>query len=142
MDRLPKNIVVSLHVAEAAAFVTVIRSVLVGRWPAVLAALALAAGAKAARRERTWGVGVMLAAATAFSVAAALGFAPPAARTWFWLVGLAGAAPFVLTVKPMMRFDVAATALFAAIAGATGIAGAMAWREAASTTFRLFGCHG
>lgn len=127
MSRLPKNLVLSLLVVQAVATATLLRSVLLERWTTVLAATLLLVGARAALRERTWGIGVILATATAFPIAVTLGFAP----AWFWIVGIVGVAPFVLTLKPMLRFDVGATALFAAIAGGTAVASAFAWREAA-----------
>ena len=68
---------------------------------------------------------------TRTATALALGIAP----SWFWMVGLVGAVPFVLPLRPMVRFDVGATALFTAIAGSMGVAGAFAWREAAYAIF-------
>ena len=76
----------------------------------------------------------MLAIATAFPGAVLLGIAP----AWFCVVGIVGAVPFLLTVRPMMRFDRGATALFALLAGGTGIVGAYVWREAAYAIFYAF----
>jgi hypothetical protein len=130
-NRLPGNLVLSLTAVNAVAFATLMRSVLFERWTTVVACLALIVGANAALRERTWGVGVVLAVAAAFPVAVLLGFAPG----WFLGVGIIGAIPFLLTVRPMIRFDAGATALFAMLAGGTGIAAAYAWREAAYAIF-------
>jgi hypothetical protein len=53
-----------------------------------------------------------------------------------------GAVPFALTVRPMARFDVGATTLFAALATFTGIASAYVWRAAAIAQYYGFhGCH-
>lgn len=145
MSRLPRNLVLSLVAVEAASWATMARSVLLARWTTVVATIVLVWGVRAAMRERTWGIGVILATATAFPVAATMGFAPQ----WFWLVGILGAIPFLLTVKPMARFDRSATVLFTAIAGGTSIAAAFAWREAAyaifnavhTHAFRIHSCH-
>lgn len=131
MRRLPQPLVDFLSILRVVAVVTVARSVLFGRWTTVLFAVLLAVGARAALRERTWGVGLVLASGTAFFGAACLGFAPP----WFAWVGLLSAVPFVLTVKPMLRFDVGATGLFLASAIGSGIGAAYAWRELAYATF-------
>jgi hypothetical protein len=48
---------------------------------------------------------------------------------------LLAAVPFVLTAKPMLRFDVGATGLFLASAIGSGIGAAYAWRELAYATF-------
>jgi hypothetical protein len=130
-SRLPRNLSLALGTVEAIAAITLLRSVVLNRWTTVFAALALLVGARAALRERTWGIGVVLAVATAFPVAVLLGFAPP----WFWAVGAVGVVPFLLTVRPMARFDAAAATLFGVLATGTGIAGAFAWREVAYAMF-------
>ena len=132
--RLPENLVLSLGAVHAVAFATLARSVLFERWTTVVATIVLMIGANAALRSRTWGVGLVLAVATAFPGAVLLGIAP----AWFWVVGIVGAVPFLLTVRPMMRFDRGATALFALLAGGTGIATAYVWREAAYAIFYAF----
>jgi hypothetical protein len=130
-DRLPGNLVLSLVAVQAVAFATLMRSVLFERWTTVVASLVLLVGANAALRARTWGIGVVLAVAAAFAGAVLLGFAP----SWFYGVGILGAIPFVLTVRPMARFDAGATALFTMLAGGTAVAAAYAWREAAYAIF-------
>lgn len=132
MSTLRRNLRSSLHVAELVALATLLRSLVFEKWTTVVTALVLLVGARAALRGRTWGVGVLSAAATAFGGAVVLGFAPH----WFWAVGLIGVLPFVLALRPMVRFDAGATALFAIVAGASGVAGAFAWREAAYALFR------
>lgn len=136
MNRLPRHLNTSLLTVYGVGFATLMRSVLLERWTTVVVAAVLMLGASAALRARTWGVGLVLAAATAFPVAAMLGFAP----TWFWLVGLVGALPFALVLRAMLRFDAAATGLFAALAAGAGLVGAFAWREAAFALF--FALHG
>jgi hypothetical protein len=137
MRALPRNLTLSLEIVQAVAAATLLRSVLFERWTTVVTALVLMAGARAALSSRTWGVGLVLATATAFPGAVLLGIAP----SWFYLVGLAGLVPFLLTLRPMLRFDVGATALFGLLAGGTGIAGAYAWREAAYAIFHALHCH-
>jgi hypothetical protein len=110
---------VSLLAVLAVSSATAARSLALEKWVTVLAAFVMIAGALAALRAKTWGVGVVLAAATAFSAAAALGIAP----MWFWLVGAVGALPFLFAWRPMVRFDRGAAVLFAAIAVTLGIAG-------------------
>ena len=129
--RLPGHLVLSLGAVHAVAFATLFRSVLFERWTTVVASIALIIGASAALRARTWGIGVVLAVAAAFPGAVLLGFAP----SWFWGVGIVGAIPFLLTLRPMARFDAGATALFAMLAGGTGVVAAYAWREAAYAIF-------
>lgn len=131
MAGLPRNLTLSLLTVQAVGTATLLRSVLLERWTTVLVAALLVAGAGAARNARTWGIGLVLATATAFPGAVLLGIAP----AWFWLVGLAGLVPFVLTLRHMLRFDRGATALFTAIAGAAGVGGAFVWREAAYAIF-------
>jgi len=115
----------SLYVAQLVALATIVRSVVFERWVTVLASVLLIAGAQAAARHRTWGVGLALAMAVAFPAAHLLGMAP----SWFWLVGVAGALPFALSSRWMASFDKGATLLFAAVAAAAGVACAMAWHE-------------
>ena len=83
------------------------------------------AGAVAALKKRTWGVGIVFAAATAFATAAYMKMGPPQ----FWAFALAGALPMVLGAKPFARFDKAAAALFIGIALALGIGAALAWSQ-------------
>jgi hypothetical protein len=113
---------------------TLLRSVAYDRWITVLAAVLLMVGATAARRGRSWGVGLALAAAAAFPVAFAIGIAPP----WFVLVGLVGAMPFAIASRAFARFDKGATVLLAALAGSAGAIGAIAWKEYAWSIFQSF----
>jgi hypothetical protein len=124
----------SLVVAQAVAVMTLLRSIAYDRWITVVAALLLIAGAMAAQRGRTWGIGLAFAAAVAFPVAFAIGIAPP----WFCLVGLAGAWPFALTARPFARFDKGATIMLAAVAATVGTAAAVAWKEVAWSVFMTF----
>jgi hypothetical protein len=134
MRSLPRNLTLSLLTVQAVAAATLLRSVLLERWTTVVLAVVLILSARAALRGRTWGVGAILATATAFPGAALLGFAPQ----WFWVVGLIGVVPFALTLRPMARFDAGATAMFAFLAGGTAVACTYAWREAAYAIFYAF----
>jgi hypothetical protein len=113
---------------------TLLRSVAYDRWITVLAAALLIAGATAARRGRSWGVGLALGAAAAFPVAFMIGIAPP----WFVLVGLVGAMPFAIASRAFARFDKGATVLLAALAASAGAIGAIAWKEYAWSIFQSF----
>ncbi len=112
----------SLHAASMVALATMARSILFEKWITVLASLLLLIGVGAAWRARTWGVGLALAAASAFPVAQMLGMAPG----WFWLVGVAGALPFLVSWRPMVLFDRSAAVLYAALSVAAGTASAVA----------------
>ncbi len=136
MSRLPRNLVTSLVGVQSLALLLVLRSAFLERWPTVVMALLLWAGARAALRERTWGIGVVLATSLAFPGAVFLGFAP----TWFLLVGLVGIVPFALTTRPMLRFDVGATVLFSSGALGFSVAFAHVWRVAAYALF--YAMHG
>ena len=132
MRRLPRHVIVSFLAADVVAFDVIARCATsseadVGRIVTATAAAALAFGATAALCERTWGVGLMLAAATAFFVAGALGMGPAS----FYVVAAVGALPFVFTMKYMARFHLGATVLFAALAGALGTSASIAWSAAA-----------
>lgn len=124
----------SLYVAQIVALATLVRSIVCERWITVLASALLIAGAQAALRNRTWGLGLALVTAAAFPAAHLLGMAP----AWFWFVGAAGAAPFALTTRPMVRFDRGATILFAVLAVSAGFTCAMAWRETAPMVGAFF----
>jgi hypothetical protein len=137
MRSLPRNLKLSLLAVQAVAAATLFRSLLLERWTTVVFAIVLIASARAALRGRTWGVGGILTAATAFPGAALLGFAPQ----WFWVVGLIGVLPFALALRPMARFDAAATAMFAFLAGGTAVLCTFAWREAAYAIFYAFYAH-
>jgi hypothetical protein len=119
----------AVHVVSAA---TLLRSIAYDRWITVLASVLLILGAAAAQRGRTWGIGLAFATAVAFPVAFAIGIAP----AWFCLVGLVGALPFALTLRPFARFDKGATALLAVLAATGGAAVAIAWKEIAWSVFR------
>jgi hypothetical protein len=139
MSRLPLHVVVSFLGVDVVAFAVVVRCAMAGdghagRWAAALAATALALGSTAALCERTWGVGLMLAAASAFFVAAVLGMGPP----FFLAVAAIGAVPFLFTMKYMARFHLGATTLFAGLSGAVGLASALAWSELAPALLSLW----
>lgn len=121
----------SLYVAQLVALATLVRSVAFDRWITVLASLLLFAGATAATRGKTWGIGLSLAAATVFPAVWALGMAPG----WFLIVGLLGALPFVHTSRVLAKFDARATAVLATIAASLGVGVAFAWRAYAWDLF-------
>jgi glucan phosphoethanolaminetransferase (alkaline phosphatase superfamily) len=131
---LARRVQLSLVVLQLVGFATLLRSIAFDRWITVLASLFLLAGAAAAQRGKTWGVGIAFAAAAAFPVAFAIGIAP----AWFCLVGLAGALPLLLTYRSLARFDKGATMILTGIAGAAGAAMAMAWKETAWSVFEAF----
>jgi len=130
LHRLQRSLVAAQLVGAA----TLLRSVAYDRWITVLAAVLLIVGATAARRGRSWGVGLALAAAAAFPVAWAIGIAPP----WFCLVGIVGALPFAIASRAFARFDKGATALLAFLAASAGAIGAIAWKEYAWSIFTTF----
>ncbi len=121
----------SLVAAQLVGAATLLRSVAYNFWITMLASALIIVGAEAARRGRSWGVGLALGAATAFPVAWAIGIAP----TWFVLVGIAGALPFAIASRAFARFDKGATALLALLAASAGTIGAMAWKEYAWSIF-------
>lgn len=114
----PQHLRAPLHVAQIVAFATLVRSVAFDRWITVLVSALLLGGVWAASRGRTWGVGLMLAMASAFPVMFFLGMAP----AWFVFVGLAGAMPFLTSLPAFLKFDRQATALFATVAAGIGTA--------------------
>ena len=129
---LPSQLRSSLHLAQLVALFTLVRSIAYDRWITVLGSVLIIAGATAALRHRTWGVGLALAAASAFPVAWAIGIAP----AWFCLVGFAGALPFALSWRAFVRFDRAAAWLFGSLAAIGGTLTAFAWKELAYDVFR------
>lgn len=129
-----RRLQLSLVAAQLVGAATLLRSVAYDRWITVLASVLLIVGATAARRGRSWGVGLALGAAAAFPVAWAIGIAPP----WFCLVGLVGALPFAIASRAFARFDKGATALLAFLAAAAGTIGAVAWKEYAWSIFTMF----
>ncbi len=143
MGRLPLHIVLSLLAVDVVAFGVFVQCATspdgdVGRWVVTAAAAVLAFGATAALCERTWGVGLMLATATAFFVAGVLGMGPHVfgvagrGSTFFYAVAATGALPFLVTMKHMARFHLGATVLFAMLAGAAGTTASLVWNAAAS----------
>lgn len=138
MRRLPLHVVVAFAAAIATALDVLARTLLahghVGRFVTAAAALGLAVGAIAGLRAKTWGVGLMLAAATSFFAAGALEMGPP----FFYGVAAVGAFPFFLTARYMARFDLAATLAFALVSGAVGVSAAFAWNLAAPTVIPMF----
>jgi hypothetical protein len=131
---LPHRLSVALFLAQLVAFATLIRSIAYDRWITVLASVLLIGGAFAAQRGKTWGLGLSFAAAVAFPVASMIGIAPP----WFWLVGIAGALPFIVASRALARFDKGATTILAAIGIGIGAMGAISWKEYALDVFRQF----
>lgn len=129
-----RRLQLSLVAAQLVGAATLLRSVAYDRWISVLAAALLIVGATAARRGRSWGVGLAMAAGAAFPVAWAIGIAPP----WFCLVGIAGALPFAIASRAFARFDRGATILLASLAASAGAAGALAWKEYAWSIFMRF----
>jgi len=124
---LPSRVRQSLQLAQVVAAATLVRSVAYERWITVLVAALLLFGAAAAQRGKTWGVGVSLAAASAYLGAWWLGIAP----AWFCLVAMTAALPFAVTWRPLARFDGVATAIVAASAAAAGALGAVVWKGVA-----------
>ena len=129
-----RRLQLSLFAAQLVGAATLLRSVAYDRWITVLASVLLIAGATAARRGRSWGVGLALSAAAAFPVAWFIGIAP----LWFCFVGLIGALPFAIASRAFARFDKGATALLALLAGSAGAIGAIAWKEYAWSIFQSF----
>lgn len=123
--KLPGRVQASLVLVLLTALPLFARCVLQGVWVTCVASLMLTAGALAAFRGKTWGVGLTLLAGSAFPAARLLGMAP----WWFWGVGFVGVLPFVLTWKPMAFFDRPAAKLFAFLAVSGGIACAITWHE-------------
>ena len=121
----------SLRIAQVVGLLTLLRSVAYDRWITVLVSVLLIVGARAAMRERTWGVGLTFAAGVWFSAAWAIGIAP----MWFAIVGMLAVMPFAHTWRALARFDKGATALFAAIAAASGALVAIAWKKFAWSLF-------
>ena len=74
-----RRLQLSLVAAQLIGAATLLRSVAYNRWITMLASVLLIVGAEAARRGRSWGVGLALGAASAFPVALAIGIAP----AWF-----------------------------------------------------------
>ena len=93
-------------------------------------------GSVVALKKRTWGVGLVFAAAVAFATAAAMKMGP-----WtFWIFALGGAMPMALGAKPFARFDRKATLLFARIAMALGVGSALVWHEIWPSVWQLANC--
>ncbi len=124
----------ALALVHVAASATLLRSILYDRWITVLASLVLLGGAAAARRGKTWGIGVALGAGAAFPMARMLGMAP----AWFWAVGAIGALPFLLTSRSLARFDAKATAVGASLATTVGLLSALGWRVFAPAIVTAF----
>ena len=131
---LPRELRTSLLATQLVAFVTLARSVAYGYWFTIVVSSLMIAGALAATRNRTWGVVLSFAAATAFTVAALLGIAPG----WFLGVGAIGALPFMLTSEALSRVDRQATALLAGLAAGAGATAAIAWNVVAWNVFIAF----
>src|SRR5262249_12999987 len=97
---------------------------------------------QAGRVPRTRGIGLVLAAASWFPIAWAIGIAP----VWFCLVGLVGALPFALTSRALARFDKQAgarrSARGASLASSVDPRGAFEARGAGSAASTLGGIGG
>jgi hypothetical protein len=129
-----RRLQLSLVAAQLVGAATLLRSIAYDRWITVLASVLLIVGASAARRGRSWGVGLSLGAAAAFPVAWLIGIAPP----WFCLVGIVGALPFAIASRAFARFDKGATVLLAFLAASAGAIGAIAWKQFAWSIFTTF----
>lgn len=123
--KLADRVQASLFAVVFVALPLIMRCVVYERWVTLFGALMLVVGALAAIRWRTWGVGLVLCAGTAFPTAHLLGMAP----AWFWGVGVAAALPFALSWRPMAFFDRSAAALYAVVAVGGGITCALAFYE-------------
>ncbi len=143
MRRLPFHVELSFLAVHVVAFAVVVQSAAATATGAPVAgqamvtsaaAAGLAFGATAALCRRTWGIGLMLAAAVSFFVAAVLGMGPG----FFYVVAGVGVLPFLVTVKYMARFHLGATVLFAALAGTIGTASSLAWSAAGPTVIAAF----
>ena len=131
---LPHHLRASLRLAQIVTLATLVRSVLFDRWITVTVGLMLLGGVVAAKRGRTWGVGLALAAAVAFPVMFLFGMGP----AWLCLVGVAGALPFLATLPAFLKFDKQATALLALLAGGVGTGIAYAYHTYAWDIFTAF----
>jgi len=138
MRRLPLHVSASFLLVHLVAVDVIVGCLAgdghVGRLVTASAAAGLALGATAGLCRRTWGVGLMLASASAFFVAGALGMGPP----YFFFLAATGTLPFLLTMKYMARFDIGATILFALLAGTLGLGAALTWFVAAPTVIPMF----
>ncbi len=134
MPVLNARVRLSLLAVHAVGVLTLARSLAYERWITVIAALLLMAGAYAAQRGRTWGIGVAFGVAASFPTAWAIGIAP----AWFCLVGMIGSLPFALTSRAIARFDAAATAVGAALAVTVGTLCAVTFAESAPWLFAHF----
>jgi hypothetical protein len=124
--RLPLHILISFMGAHLVALAVIARCAMANHGDplSLLCAMTLAFGATAALFERTWGVGLMLASATAFfanMVTSGVVDGYPSTAATICLVGaVVGTIPFVFTMRYMARFHFGATILFMLIAGALG----------------------
>gem|GEM_PF-3179547 len=127
----PRDIRLALVAAQAAALVTLLRSVAYERWITVVASLVLVGAAAHAQRGRTWAIALTFACACWFPVTFAIGIAPP----WFCFVGIVMALPFLRASRLFSRFDRSATAMLAAIAATLGALAAIGWKNVAWSVF-------
>ena len=139
MGRLPLHVTLSFLAVHVVAFDVIVRCATsdghVGRWVTAAAAAGLAFGATAALCERTWGVGLMLAAAVSFFAAGALDMG---SASFFYVVAAVGTLPFVFTMKHMARLHLGATVLFALLSGALGTAATLAWNASGPAVIEAF----
>lgn len=128
---VPSKIGASVVTAQLVGWLVLLRSVAFDRWSTVLVSLLMIVGARAALRDRTWGV-VLAGASGAWMVAAVvLGMGPP----WMALAGVLGALPFLRSWASFRRFDRGAAALLATLVAGLGGAGAVAWKAVAPWLF-------
>lgn len=129
-----RKLELSLYASQLVGGAVLLRSVAYDRWITVAAALMLLLGATQARRGRTWGLGLTLAAAAYFPAAWAVGIAP----FWFAVVGLVVGLPFAFARKALQRFDAGAATLLARLSVGAGVGVALAWKYLALALFQQF----
>ncbi len=108
-----------------------LRSVAFDRVLTIGVSLALIVGARAAMRQKTWGLLVALAASSWFASAFALGMAPP----FFVVFALLGAMPLFKSWSALAKFDRGAAVVAAGVASSAGAGLALAWKMFAPWLF-------
>lgn len=108
-----------------------LRSVAFDRVLTIGVSLALVVGARAAMRQKTWGLLLSLAASTWFAAAFALGMAPP----FFLVFALLGAMPLFKSWRALAEFDRGAAVVAAGMATSAGAGLALAWKMFAPWLF-------